>query len=262
VTILHALRVRRSQGRQYVPELRTAIPTGFRGRPTIGAGACAAGCDACMAACPTQAITAQPAAPGAPGSILAIDLGRCVFCDECVRACPQGKLAFTPEPRMAATSREGLIVREGDEARAQLRASQAFAKLFGRSLKLRQVSAGGCNACELECNAAANVNFDLQRYGIEWVASPRHADALVLSGTLTRTMRDAVRLAWDAMPEPRFLVATGACAISGGLYDGASGVDRGFLADVTPALYVPGCPPHPLTFVNALLDFLGIGGAP
>ena len=92
-------------------------------------------------------------------------------------------------------------------------------------LKLRQVSAGGCNACELELNATANVNFDLQRYGIEWVASPRHADALVLSGALTRTMQDAVRLAWEAMPEPRFVIAVGACAISGGLYDGARGVE-------------------------------------
>ena len=98
---------------------------------------------------------------------------------------------------------------------------QSFAAIFGRSLRLRQVSAGGCNGCELELNALANVNFDLQRFGIEWVASPRHADALVLSGPLTRNMADAVRLAWDAMPEPRFVVAVGACAISGGLYDDA-----------------------------------------
>jgi Ni,Fe-hydrogenase III small subunit len=123
---------------------------------------------------------------------------------------------------------------------------------------MRQVSAGGCNACELELNALANVNFDLQRFGIEWVASPRHADALVLTGPLTRTMKDALRIAWDAMPEPRFVVAVGACAISGGLYDGAAGVDRTFLEHVGPSLYVPGCPPHPLTFVNAILDFLAI----
>jgi Ni,Fe-hydrogenase III small subunit len=123
---------------------------------------------------------------------------------------------------------------------------------------MRQVSAGGCNGCELELNAVGNVNFDLQRFGIEWVASPRHADALVLTGPLTQAMREAVRLAWDAMPEPRFLVAVGACAISGGLYEGAAGVDRTFLDDVKPALYVPGCPPHPLTFVNAILDLLDV----
>jgi Ni,Fe-hydrogenase III small subunit/NAD-dependent dihydropyrimidine dehydrogenase PreA subunit len=188
---------------------------------------------------------------------LAIDLGRCTFCGECVAACPEAKIELTPEPRMGATVRAGLLVTAGAE-HTQIRAHEGFAKLFKRSLKLRQVSAGGCNGCELELNATANVNFDLQRFGIEWVASPRHADALVLSGTLTRTMKDAVRLAWDAMPEPRFVVAVGACAISGGLYDGARGVERGFLDDVIPALYVPGCPPHPLTFVNAILDLLGV----
>ena len=146
---------------------------------------------------------------------------------------------------MGAASREALLLAEGQDAMDPVETSKSLKAIFGRSLRLRQVSAGGCNGCELELNAVANVNFDLQRYGIEWVASPRHADALVLSGTLTRTMKDAVRLAWDAMPEPRFVIAVGACAISGGLYDGARGVERGFLDEVIPALYVPGCPPHP-----------------
>jgi len=158
---------------------------------------------------------------------------------------------------MGTSERGHLVIEEGAEEVARVRASSAFAKLFGRSLKMRQVSAGGCNACELELAALANVNFDVQRFGIEWVASPRHADALVLTGPLTRTMKDAVRLAWEAMAEPRFLVAVGACAISGGLYEGASGVDRVFLDAVGPAAYVPGCPPHPLTFINAILDLLG-----
>lgn len=249
MTPFKALRVRRSQGRQFIADLRTATPAGFRGLPRVARDACAEGCDACVAACPTAAITARP---------LSIDLGRCTLCAACVEACPAGAIELTSNPRMAATNRQDLIVRPGDEAQTRVRASAGFARLFRRSLKLRQVSAGGCNACELELNAAANVNFDLQRYGIEWVASPRHADALVLSGAVTRTMKDAVRLAWDAMPDPRFVVAVGACAISGGLYEDAPGVDRTFLDEVTPALYVPGCPPHPLTFVNAILDFLGI----
>ncbi len=245
--VLKSLLVRVSQGQQFIPDVRAAKPVGFRGLPRIAPGDCPSGCDACAAACPTAAIRLDP---------LSIDLGRCIFCSECTDACPEHKIELTSEPRMAASARDDLRVTA--ETRTEVRAHEGFAKLFGRSLKMRQVSAGGCNGCELELNATANVNFDLQRYGIEWVASPRHADALVLSGTLTRTMRDAVRLAWDAMPDPRFVVAVGACAISGGLYDGARGVERGFFDDVIPALYVPGCPPHPLTFVNGILDLLGI----
>lgn len=249
MTAFKALRVRASQGSQYIPDLRRAIPNGFRGLPRLATAPCAPDCGACRDACPTRAIHIEP---------LRLDLGRCVFCQACVDACPSDKIHFTPEPKLGAAQRDDLVIHEGAAELTRVRASSAFSKLFGRSLKMRQVSAGGCNACELELNAVVNVNFDAQRFGIEWVASPRHADALVLTGPLTRNMKEAVRLAWDAMPEPRFVVAVGACAISGGLYDGASGVDRTFLESVGPALFVPGCPPHPLTFINAILDFLGI----
>lgn len=250
MTNLKSLRVRVAQGTQYITDLRKAVPTGFVGRPTISSDPCAVACSACQEACPTRAIRLGP---------VAIDLGRCVFCSACAEVCPSKKFDFTPNPRMGASEREALVVEAGADEETRVRAHATFAKLFGRSLKMRQVSAGGCNACELELAALTNVNFDVQRFGIEWVASPRHADALVLSGPLTRTMKDAVQLAWDAMPEPRFLVAVGACAISGGLYAGATGVDRAFLKTVGPALYVPGCPPHPLTFVNAILDLFGAG---
>jgi Ni,Fe-hydrogenase III small subunit/Pyruvate/2-oxoacid:ferredoxin oxidoreductase delta subunit len=243
-----SLRVRVAQGTPYITDLRKAAPTGFRGRPTITREPCVPDCNACQSACPTGAIRLQP---------VALDLGRCVFCNACAEICPAKKFDFTSEPRMAGREPSDLMIEEGAEAATRVRASATFARLFGRSLKMRQVSAGGCNACELELGALANVNFDVQRYGIEWVASPRHADALVLTGPLTRTMQAAVRLAWDAMPEPRFLVAVGACAISGGLYAGADGVDRSFLEEVGPVLYVAGCPPHPLTIINAILDLLG-----
>lgn len=246
MTLFRAIRTRISQGTQYIPDLRQARPNGFRGRPAINPEPCASGCTLCRDNCPTSAITLSP---------VAIDLGRCIFCKECEETCPAKKFSFAPDPRMSSAAREDLILREGAEF-PPLKPSLPLAKIFGRSLKLRQVSAGGCNACELELNATANVNFDLQRFGIEWVASPRHADALVLTGPLTRNMRDAVRSAWDSMPDPRFLVAVGACAISGGLYHDTTGTDRDFLAQVGPALFVPGCPPHPLTFANAILDFL------
>lgn len=249
MSLFDSLRVRASQGTQYIADVRTAIPVGFKGRPKISARACETNCTACRDACPTKAISLDP---------VAIDLGRCVFCDVCVEVCPEKKIEFTAEPKMGATSLADLVIQAGVEKAVRIRASETFARVFGRSLKMRQVSAGGCNACELELNAATNVNFDVQRFGIEWVASPRHADALVVTGPLTKTMQDSVRLAWDAMPDPRFVVAVGACTISGGLYQGASGVERSFLAGVGPALYVPGCPPHPLTFVNAILELLAV----
>ena len=244
-----SLRVRASQGTQFITDLRKAVPQGFRGRPRISSTPCDTGCTECRDACPTGAISLDP---------LRLDLGKCVFCSECVAACPQGKIEFTSNPRMAARSREQLVVKEGQEGPSDVECSAALKKIFGRSLRLRQVSAGGCNGCELELNAIANVNFDMQRYGIEWVASPRHADALVLTGPLTKNMADAVRLAWDAMPDPKFIVLVGACAISGGLYADAAGVDRSFLDELAPTLYVPGSPAHPLTFVNGILQLLGV----
>jgi Ni,Fe-hydrogenase III small subunit/ferredoxin len=244
-----SLRVRASQGTQFITDLRKAVPRDFRGRPELATTPCKEGCKDCVDVCPTGAMTLAP---------LRLDLGRCVFCAECAAACPVDKIAFTPEPRMAAAERDGLGVLEGPPRLDPVATSRSLKEMFGRSLRLRQVSAGGCNACELELNATSNVNFDIQRFGIDWVASPRHADALVLTGPLTKTMADAVRLAWDAMPDPRFLVAVGACAISGGLYASAPALDRGFLEDVAPAVYVPGCPTHPLTFVHAILDLLGI----
>ena len=244
-----SLRVRASQGTQYISDLRGAVPNGFRGLPVLAASPCGPECNECREVCPTGAIGLRP---------LRLDLGRCVFCQACVETCPDDKIRFTPAPKTGAVQRDDLVVRGGSAELTRIRASATFSKVFGRSLKMRQVSAGGCNACELELNAVTNVNFDAQRFGIEWVASPRHADALVVTGPLTRNMKDAVRLAWEAMPEPRFVVAVGACAISGGLYEDAIGVDRTFFETVGPSLFVPGCPPHPLTFINAILDFLGI----
>lgn len=247
--MLKTIRARMSQGSQFITDLRKAVPDSFRGRPEISDAPCPAGCRACVDVCPTNAITLDP---------VRIDLGKCVFCNECALACPEKKIVFTPETRMGGRNLEELVVSEGRAPPAPVVVSDALKSMFGRSLRMRQVSAGGCNGCEQELNALANVNFDLQRFGIEWVASPRHADALVLTGPLTKNMAEAVRLAWDAMPDPRFIVAVGSCAISGGLFADASTVDRSFLAEVGPALYVPGCPPHPLTFVAAILDLLGI----
>ena len=175
--MLKSIAVRLSQGTQYIPNPRTASPLGLRGKPVIGEAACATGCSACLVACPSQAINLAP---------VQIDLGRCVLCGDCEPVCPSTKLTFSNDVKLAATTREALTVSATRPNLDPILVSAALHKRFGRSLKLRSVSAGGCNGCEMEINALSNVNFDLGRYGIDMVASPRHADGLVLSGPITR----------------------------------------------------------------------------
>lgn len=247
--MLKAIKVRASQGSQFIPDPRLANPVGFRGKPLIGEMACAPACDACLPACPTRAIELDP---------VRIDLGRCVLCGDCEPVCPVHKLNFCNDFRTAATERGGLVVSAARPSLDPIKVSAALRQRFGRSLKLRSVSAGGCNACELEINALGNVNFDIGRYGIDIVASPRHADGLVLTGPISRNMAEALQLCWDGMPDPKFVIAVGACAISGSPFEGADTLDRRFLERFTPALYVPGCPAHPLSFISGILDLLGI----
>jgi Ni,Fe-hydrogenase III small subunit/Pyruvate/2-oxoacid:ferredoxin oxidoreductase delta subunit len=248
IPLLDAFKVRASQGHQFVPDVRAANPVGFRGLPVIDAKPCPQGCTECADACPTTAIQLQP---------LSLDLGRCVFCDECARICPGNKISFGAGYRMAARTRDGLVMREGSSTLGPVAASEAIRKIFGRSLKLRSVSAGGCNGCELEINAMANVNFDCGRYGIDIVASPRHADGLILSGPISANMAEALELCYEGMPDPKFVIAVGTCAISGGVFEPSSVLDRSFLGRFVPELFVAGCPPHPLAIVNGILDLIG-----
>lgn len=247
--MLKTIRVRVSQGSQYIPDPRRADPAGFRGKPLIAQRDCATRCSACLAACPTRAIELDP---------VRIDLGRCVMCGDCEPVCPSGKLSFDNDFKLAATERDALVVTAARPSLDPVKVSAALRSRFGRSLKLRSVSAGGCNACELEVNALTNVNFDIGRYGIDIVASPRHADGLVLTGPVSRNMAEALQLCWDAMPDPKLVIAVGACAISGSPFEGAETLDRGFLDRIRPSLLVPGCPAHPLTFISGILDLLGI----
>jgi Ni,Fe-hydrogenase III small subunit/NAD-dependent dihydropyrimidine dehydrogenase PreA subunit len=247
--VLKSIAVRVSQGSQFIKDPRQANPAGFRGKPVIGAAPCETGCEACVAACPTEAITLNP---------MQVDLGRCVMCGDCAPACPAGKLTYSNDFHLACTDRAGLTISASRPAPDPVKTSEALRKRFGRSLKLRSVSAGGCNGCELEVNALTNVNFDIARYGIDIVASPRHADGLVLTGPITRNMAEALQLCWDGMPDPKLVIAVGACAISGSPFEGSSAVERSFLDRFKPTLYVPGCPAHPLTFVCGVLNLLGI----
>jgi Ni,Fe-hydrogenase III small subunit/ferredoxin len=239
------------------PDDAPTLPDRFRGAPRLDPARCAEGCTACVDACPTGAL----AAPG--GGELRLDLGRCLFCPECVSACPHGAIADGREYRLSVRHRSDLVL----VAKRDVDANAAFAararlldettrRLFGRSLKLRQVSAGGCNACEADVNVLGTVVFDLGRFGIQYVASPRHADGLLITGAVSENMRLALQKTYDAVPPPKIVIAVGACAISGGPYLGHPEVAGGAEAVVPVDVYIPGCPPHPITIPDGLLAML------
>lgn len=228
-----------------------ALAARFRGHPVIDGARCAEGCQRCADACPTGAI--QLAATPA----LAVDLGRCLFCTECVRACPTGALAWGGDHRLAARTRADLVVDERAAVRLAAALDEKSRKLFGHSLKLRQVSAGGCNGCESEVNVLSTLVWDIGRFGIQIVASPRHADGLIVTGPVTANMRLALEKTYAAVAPPKIVVAVGACAISGGPYVDHPEAHDGADAVVPVDLYVPGCPPHPLTILDGLLRLLG-----
>jgi len=226
------------------------MPDRFRGRPAIDTAKCPDGCRACAEACPTGAIDLTDKAR--------IDLGKCLFCTDCVNACPEQAIAYTADYRLAVRQRGDLVI-EQDQQQMTLAAAldSKLMKLFGRSLKLRQVSAGGCNACEADVNVLGTVGWDLGRFGIQIVASPRHADGLLITGPVTRNMELALKKTYDAVPAPKIVIAVGACAISGGPYIGHGQVDDGAGALLPVDLHIPGCPPHPLTILDGLLRLLG-----
>ena len=245
------LRTRLQQGMRTIayPDAEPVLPDRFRGAPLLDASRCPDGCRACIDACPTQALSTE-------GSELRLDLGRCLFCTDCVEACPEGAIGFGTDWRLATRRREDLV--SDGRTRKLAEALDARARrLFGRSLKLRQVSAGGCNACEADVNVLSTVVFDLGRFGIQFVASPRHADGLLITGAVSRNMVLALEKTWAAVPEPKLVIAVGACAISGGPYAGHPEVLNGAEALLPVDLYVPGCPPHPITILDGLLRLLG-----
>src|SRR5207248_3858838 len=156
------------------PAQAPTLPDRFRGLPVVDSSKCPDGCRACADACPTDAIAVE-------GRQLRLDLGRCLFCTDCVEACPEGAIRYSQDHRLATRNRDDLVL-QGQTLRLAEALEAKSRRLFGRSLKLRQVSAGGCTACEADLNVLGTVVFDLGRFGIQFVASPRHADGIVVTG--------------------------------------------------------------------------------
>jgi Ni,Fe-hydrogenase III small subunit len=246
--MINNLKILFHQGKQYIPDVtKVNVPGIFRGRPVIS-GAIVDEVEL-VDICPTLAITMKP---------VTIDLGKCTFCGECAFTFPQ-KIKFTTEYKLSTNERDRLLIREGidepitlnpDRVRKEIRAC------FGSSLKLRQVSAGGDNSCELELNACSNVNFDMGRFGIEFVASPRHADGIVITGPISENMAEPLQICYDAIPDPKMIILAGTDAISGGIFAESKALNRNFLNKYNVDLYVPGNPVHPLTFINGILSLI------
>ncbi len=250
--MLKELKVLKSHGTQYVKNLRTQpVSDLFRGRPVISADISEKEIKRVAAICPVSAINEKS------GSI---NLGRCVFCKECSFLFPE-KIRFENDYRIAASRREDLIINPGSLNPVRLdekNIRKEIRKIFRNGLKLREVSSGGDNSCEMELAATGNVNFDFGRYGIEFVASPRHADGIVITGPLTVNMAEALDICYAAIPEPKIIILAGTDAISGGIFEGSPALNRRFIDEHHIDLYVPGNPIHPLTFINGVMDMLGI----
>ena len=169
---------------------------------------------------------------------------------------PDSDLVYSNDYQMAVSQRQDLILSQDHELVLARALNDKMLKIFGRSLKLRQVSAGGCNACELDLNVLNTPVFDLSRFGIQFVASPRHADGIVVTGPITRNMREALLKTYEAIAEPKFVVAIGGCAISGGIFSDSPQASKGLDTIIPVDLFIPGCPPHPLTILDGLLRLL------
>jgi Ni,Fe-hydrogenase III small subunit/formate hydrogenlyase subunit 6/NADH:ubiquinone oxidoreductase subunit I len=252
----------------------TKVSFGF---PVIDFSRCTA-CDACARSCPTGAIRMEATAKDL--KTLSLSYAACIQCRECVTGCPEEAVTVSTGVEVAAYTREQLARRatfdidpktsrgtfRGEEvvpgeslAESAARLRERIRGRLGRSLHVRQVDAGSCNGCELEIVATTNPLYDLERFGIHFVASPRHADVLLVTGPVTRNMEIALLRTYEATPEPRIVVAVGACGCSGGIfgegtYAAIGGVDRVVPVDV----YIPGCPPRPQAILNGLLVAMGL----
>jgi Ni,Fe-hydrogenase III small subunit/NAD-dependent dihydropyrimidine dehydrogenase PreA subunit len=247
------------------PDAPAEVPERFRGAPEPEVGRP-------FAALPPESVCPTGAIAAGEGAVYTIDLGRCIFCGRCADEPPDGAVRIGREFELSARRREDLLVRIGRDADGRVtplapdpadtaalgeRVADRIHKALGRSLHLRHLDAGSCNACDWELVALLAPHYDVRRLGIDFVASPRHADGVIVTGPVTRNLEPAVRRTFEAVPEPRVVIAVGACACSGGIapasYASAGGIDQILPVDV----YVPGCPPRPEAILFGILLAVG-----
>ncbi len=245
-SLIQLLRAGTATKRETLPTL----PAFSRGIPEVTGAPCE-GCNACVDACPTEAILITPEPSGGH---LDLDLGRCIACGGCIAACPAGTIVENRRTTVAVRRREELVLTT--RPRALQSADVAGPRPFRRSIHLRAVSTGD-NASDLELAATNNPVFDASRFGIHFVASPRFADGLIVTGPVALAMHEPLRRCFDAMAEPRLVIAVGASAISGGLHRGGYAQANGLSGVLPVAAYVPGHPPHPWYILHGILLAMG-----
>lgn len=234
------------------PEGREATQRGVQGMPRFHPERCTEGCQICADVCLPGAIRMG----GTDGQRLTLDYGKCVACQMCTEFCPNGAMEKSEDWAFAVRSRDDLVWAEALASPSARELTNKIQRSFRRSLHVRHVDAGSCNGCESELQALNNPYYNLHRLGIFFTPSPRFADLLLVTGTVTYAMKEALLETYNAMPEPRWVMAMGTCAVSGGTVGGGYACGRG-VGEVLPVdIYVPGCPPNPAAMIQALLLLL------
>ncbi|HVI41741.1 MAG TPA: NADH-quinone oxidoreductase subunit NuoB [Anaerovoracaceae bacterium] len=208
----------------------------FIGKPEIDYGKCTL-CEECLRRCPSGAIV-----KAASDQNIGINYDSCIFCTLCEEVCPEGAVTMTEKIELAEKNRE---------IESQLQ--EKIKNIFGRSLAIREVDSGSCNGCDYEINALNNPFNDIERLGIHFVASPRHADMLLVTGTAVRNMELALLKTYEATPDPKLVVAVGACACSGGIFQDTYATRNGIDSIVPVDVWIPGCPPRPQAILYGIL---------
>lgn len=246
------------KGNATTPWPKSDEPTGqegMLGMPRFRPERCASECNACAVICPTQAITVEKSKSGEDR--LRVDYGRCVVCQLCVEACPSEAAFSSSDWAFGTRQRDDLVLGERVDVAAERQRERVAPDGFRRSLHIRHVDAGSCNGCESELQALNNPFYNLHRLGIFFTPSPRFADLLLVTGPVTYAMHEPLRRAYDAMPGPRWVMAVGTCAVSGGIAGGGYACSNGLEGILPVEVYLPGCPPNPAAIMEALLMFLG-----